>query len=520
MAQNGEGSLLSRLFRREPRPLRLTGYKTADVTEEKAVKLVAGAALAGHIRAPVVTIEGLLFGSTVARQVVIGSGGRVWGDVYAVSISVLPGGYVNGWVRSLSEDEYRSLCSQQPTDDLTLSPEVVQLPSEQLPAELRELWSSNHDLVDRALLQMFQAELRAAHLAREELDRQFEERVAQAAGITRARVAELEDGRDAAQREVEAIREERAEQEAELARWQERFEAQSRELAGVRSLLQQRAEALQRAEQTITAQQQQVGQLTEESALLQQQLRDALEPLEELQDRVESLESALRASVQRNAEQEEAQLRWQELAEVSRDRASELEKELEKAQRKFETVQQLYDELRERLARSEAEVALPGEGPEQPDGGRARQARLEAQLEAAQAELAELEEQLTWQQLAAEAAAARLASQSEQEAAVQAMLREQLDTAAARIHEYHEMAENWKANVGRLTELLYEARQQSNRQAAELEELRNQITEARAERKKLQKAATRHIVELQAELEAKERELAELSGRRESRRRS
>ena len=111
MAQNGEGSLLSRLFRREPRPLRLTGYKTADVTEEKAVKLVAGAALAGHIRAPVVTIEGLLFGSTVARQVVIGSGGRVWGDVYAVSISVLPGGYVNGWVRSLSEDEYRSLCS-------------------------------------------------------------------------------------------------------------------------------------------------------------------------------------------------------------------------------------------------------------------------------------------------------------------------------------------------------------------------------------------------------------------------
>ncbi len=520
MAQDGEGGLLRGLFQREARPLRLTGYKTADVTEEKAVKLVAGAALAGHIRAPVVTIEGLLFGATVARRVVVGSGGRVWGDVYAVSISVLPGGYVNGWIRSLTEDEYTSLCSQYAADDRPLHPDVALSPAEQLPAELRDLWSSNHDIFDRPLLQMFQAELRAAHLAREELERQFDERVAQAAGITRAHVLELEDRLEEAQRDVEAIREERAAQDTELADWAQRFEAQGQELAGVRSLLQQRANALQQAEQTLAGWQQQMGQLEEESVLLQEQLRSALEPLEQLRDRVESLESALRASVQRNAEQEEAQLHWQELAEVSRDRAAELEKELEKALRKFEAAQQLNDELRARLVRLEGDVVLPSVGPEQPDGGRARQARLEAQLEAAQAELAELEEQLTWQQLAADAAAAKLASQSEKEAAVQAMLREQLDTAAARIHEYHEMAETWKANVGRLTELLYEARQQQNRQVAEMDELRSQITAARAERKKLQQAATRHIVELQTELEARERELAELAARREGRRRS
>jgi chromosome segregation ATPase len=493
------------------------------VTAERAVRLVAGAALAGQINAPDVRIDGLLFGSVVARMLVVGPAGRIWGDVHAVTVSVEPGGYVNGWLHSLTEDGFeRTRAHALDGEDATDHGDRG-LP-EQLPAELRDAWAAQkpeagHDLLLRSML----SELKLAHQAREELERSFDERVAEVAHGTHLRVRELDAALSDRKRELELVRHQQAERAAELALLEESAQRQSQELAGVRALLQQRAEALRQAEQTVAAGNAQITELQANNALLQEQLSGTLPPLELLRGRVESLESALQASVQRNAEQVEAQIRWQELAEASREKAAELETELERAQQKLGVARQLNDELKEKLEREQearaelAQTALK-------DGNSTadvfvRNARLEAEVEVAQKDIAALEEQLAWARLSAETTAAKLLARVEEETAAQTTVREQLAEASALVQAYLEQAENWKANVGRLTELLYEAEQQIKRQAAELDSRLSQVASVRAQHEKLQQASSRQVAKLRAELESKERQLQELASRLERQRR-
>src|SRR5690606_25819485 len=91
---------------------------------------------------------------------------------------------------------------------------------------------------------------------------------------------------------------------ARLEAYQERVEQHPREPDDARELLEQREAALLEAELQIRD--------------LEQRLTVALGQAEKLSGRVESLEGALQASVQHGVDQEEALVRWQELAEADR----------------------------------------------------------------------------------------------------------------------------------------------------------------------------------------------------------
>lgn len=490
MASDGEGGLFKGLFRRGSRPVELTGYHAGDVVEGRTVRLVPGASAAGDIRAPEVIVEGLLYGCILAETVLVAAGGQVVGDVCATSVTIEEGGRISGWVHTPTADECALIQDGSLADVEAFTESTRQRAADLLPADLRDraLADSNHpEWV--ALLRMFQAELGTALLARDELAQAFERRVEEVAGDIRARLHQVEEDFERAKVELEESETDRSELAAKVAERDRDLEVQRRELDGVRALLQQRVATLRDVEQELSELRARAALLEESNESLQQELGAALEPMEQLTGRIKSLEGALQASVQRNAEQEQAQLRWQELAEVSQQRSEELAAQLEPAQRRLEELRQLSEDLSEKLAwaeqqRDEARKELDrlrmegatraiSDGEQQAMAvAQARSERLEAQLQAARTEIAQLEEQLAWYRLSAEAATARLNAHAGAGVESHATLQEQLAKATEQIRTQRESAENWKARVGRLTELLYQAEQGAKQRAEELEALR------------------------------------------------
>ncbi len=536
MTSEGESGLFKALFRRGARTLQIKGCHTGDIDESRAVRVAAGAAAAGNVRTPELLVEGLLVGTVLAEVVHVAAGGQIAGDVYTARITVEGGGRISGWVQTMGVEECRSLRANR--EAAIPEPAMTDVASEEqlLPASLRQEWVAERGRPDwLALLHLFRAELAAALLARKELEHAFEQRVDEAAGATRARLQEVEAAHAAAEADLEqsmALRQELADR---LSSLEADYSRRGQELDGVRSLLQQRVAALRAIEQDLAAARAQADQLLQENEALQQEMSATFAPVEQLTARVQNLEAALQVSVQRNVEQEEAQLRWQELADASQQRVAELEHHLEPIQKKLEkmrglnsalserlnTAEQERDELRrdlERLRMEEATRIIPDSERQGLADLQARSERLEAQLEAARLESAALEEQLLWRRLAEAVSTGRRGDRGGAQAEHEALLRSQLAQAAALLEAEREAAENWKAKVGRLTELLYEADREAKQYAAELTTLRTQQRPA-GPPSETEEALYQRLREAKAENEALENEVTRLhrdiSGQRE-----
>ncbi len=514
-----QGNGWQRLRSRWRRPERIRGQQVGDVTTDRPVILERGAVLAGNIIAPKVVVAGLLYGYVVTRDVVVKEGGQVWGDIYAATWQIDAGGVVHGWSSTPDETVLSVLAQGESTMPARTMPAGL------LPPELAgEVEDRPPDTEGRlAMLHHLQAEIATALVSRAELEHNFEERLQELAGDAFAQLHYLQD-------EIEAERQELAETYARLNENQHLLQQREREiqktreeLAEARALLDEQAAGLQNLQVLFGQKVAELGSVQAANELLEEQVQDSIFRVDTYTSRVESLESALQASLQRTAEQEEALLRWQELAEVTQLRLREVQGELESARLQLTESERVIERLREQRSRIE-EAWLEASDElevlrEQREAG-AKEAAGSAQEEApadVENNLQQLQrEEYLWQKAEKELTQATI--QRLQEALAQRD--ESISQWQRSAQQQQVLADNWKGTVGRMSELLYTAEQRAAEAESRLQKLENAAAQAsqlsQAEYEALREQVRQQKLQLEAmetEVEHYHREL-QMQGRR------
>jgi chromosome segregation ATPase len=356
------------------------------------------------------------------------------------------------------------------------------------------------------------------------LERDFTEKFEAATGDALERADALEEA-------LNAMRTERIALLAELEAAEDNLKAREDELAeqalAFQALHEERreeAEALKDAKQEARSARGQLAALQAVNRELESRLAQTLETADRLRSRVDSLESALRASVQHNAEQEDVLLRWQELAETTQEEAGMLRSkltalELELVAREGELVS-----LRDRAERSGADSKAEGPAHSSEHDAQAtaedRRSEEGKALDAALAGLQQQQEQILWYKTSLHAAENQLraAQQGTLKLEQQVAEAEEAATAAAAL------AEKWKERLGHVSDLLYESEKKvkafEDGEVPSRAAVRRQLEEREARVKPLVSnqrrledelaTAARQLKELQEQLEARNRSLAEM----------
>lgn len=478
------GRMLARFqqfWQRTFRPLRIRGQQTHDIQTERSVSVEEGAVLAGSIVAPHITVSGLVYGYLVAREVVVKESGQVWGDIYSPALTVEQGAKVHGWTSTPDEATLIALAN-----GTIPAPQIrPELPAGLLPAGADQEADIPTATARLILLQHMQAEAGAAIVSRAELERTFEQRVSEVAGeaFTRLQITRAE---------LENSRQELAGTQAELIDREQTLTDRDHQIAHQQESIVENQSKLVEQAASVLALQALIGQKTGDlealqaaNNVLEEQLQDAVLRIDAYSNRVENLEGALQASLQRAAEQEEALLRWQELAEVTQMRVKELHTELETHQFQLQESEQVIDHLRDLRKRAEEalEVAheelegahkelaeLKAAWPEATtEPGRvaglvASLALVEEQLAEREATANQLQEEVLWQKATLKSTNDSLEQLQENLAEREQEINQLRDAVSAQTN----LAEKWKNTVGKLSELLYAAEQRGGEMATKL----------------------------------------------------
>ena len=321
--QNGRSRFS--IFRRAPKWMEITGYHVGDIQSDKPVAVTNGATLVGNIFAPKISVAGLLYGSTVARETIIQTQGQIWGDVYTGRLEITPGGKIQGWVSNLDEAGYQTLQTTGVIPSTTKDP--VPGPFE-LPADVIEGQNLVRGETQINVLRRLQAEAAAALAARIELEQTFEKRLMEVAGETKAKAESLHQELTTTRTQLNTVQEQHEQTLTQKQAHETQIERLNNELLLTRQLLSERKSEFDRLFEMHAQQGQNLNDLTKAKTDVDNQLHMARQEIDSLFDRVNSLEGALQASLQHSAEQEEALVRWQELAEVTETKAKNLENEL------------------------------------------------------------------------------------------------------------------------------------------------------------------------------------------------
>jgi chromosome segregation ATPase len=329
--------------------LEISGYRVGDIQSDQPVALAPDATLLGNIFAPKVTVAGLLCGAAVTHELRVQQEGQVWGDVFAISVRIEPGGRIQGWVSTIDDISYQALYNDGVLPDSS-SPDHFQLPAEIVEGNLM----ARSD-IQLELLHYLQAETATALAARAELEQSFEQRLSEVAGEAAGRVTSLSDLLNNARSELAILKEQIEESQENLRRGNAQIERQTHELTVARKLLTEQNQELETLRQAHSELKLDFEQLQASKVEVDASLQDRLRQVETLSDRVHSLETALQAGLQHSAEQEESLIRWQELAEVTEGRVQALEKELNAARMRVQESSKVIEMLREQRRQAEQE---------------------------------------------------------------------------------------------------------------------------------------------------------------------
>lgn len=388
-------------FWRRGRQVReLSDYHEGDIRSGAPVAVTGGSAVVGDIFAPAVNVAGLLYGSVVAREIIIEPSGQVWGDVYAIRVRIEPGGRIQGWVSDISEADYQSLYVDAAVPEESGFSEPSELPADIRPEESH--LPKRREQINA--LRNLRSELGEALTARSELERAFEERVAQSAGDHMVRANALEAEVSAMQKAMEKLERECAEKEGELEALKAQLKQQSEELGASRDRAAERERALEELREISVKREEEIGQLRESRGEIERRMQARRHEVEELNGRIESLEAALQASIQSETEQEQSLLRWQELANDGQERVETLQQEVASLKEALtfdpnelamlrQRIQQMAEELQMSLSalkqQEEAMVTLRDQFEQTDEHWRLALAELQAK----DAEMATLQEQ-------------------------------------------------------------------------------------------------------------------------------
>jgi chromosome segregation ATPase len=541
------------LLRLKRESAEISGPHVGPIFSTEDLLIMETAAVAGDLVAPRVTVQGLVYGHIGAREVIVGETGQIWGDVYGAAVYIEPGAKVYGWLTTLSETSAAQLLNQE-NNLADLTPAINAIPPDVLEQSgLNALLESQDGLRPDErlnLLHELQAAAGAALTARAELEKQFEEKVHEQADAAINEAADLRESVAVLREHITSL------QDAALARDDESA-AQQTELTAVRDLLQERTVERDELRALNKQRQTELTKLQENYKTVRQQFATADDERKNLSERLSGIEIALQASLQRAAEQEEALVHWQELADSTERRATELEKDLAKSrqtnqesgqrlellQSQRQKLQKAYDQAQAQLAdwqsragKAEAQTseyeaqitALREQLDTRPPASEEALAELTAiqeDLKKADGRVAELESYLQRLEVEAKdyfdqliAYKTDLEESRKQLTSAQTALKErteQLARAQAEMGERQDQVDKWKANVGRMTELLYDAEQRAKdlRQTLDGKEAREpedkNLRELLQQRQVQLEASEAEAARYHQEMEAQSQRLAE-----------
>lgn len=324
-----------------------TGYHVGDIYETQPIAIPAGSTVVGNVFAPQIMVLGLLSGSAIGQDVVISSGGAVWGDVYAVHFQLETGGKVRGWINSITDSELTDLQTANKT-----SPSVSNgdAPSGLKPEHKKIL---DRDRLDA--LHQLQTETAVALAARTELEESFDQRLSEMAGESNNQLALIREELKATQAILDTVQEEADKTADELQTRDSQFERQSEELVSTQMLLAQTTIALEKLQISHAEKEEALAEIRAAKAGADTHLEEALTHVDTLTGRVHNIETALQASLVHTSDQEDALLRWQELAEINEKKSEELQIELDKANRQISENNDVINMLRDQRKQLEKE---------------------------------------------------------------------------------------------------------------------------------------------------------------------
>ena len=427
MSTHSEGSgggLLRTLFGGARRREQIADLHAGDLHLDQPLHVVGGAAVAGDLAAPEVVVSGLVYGSILARELIVRAGGEVWGDVCTLSLSVEPGGCVHGWVHTVDEDLYMALWAMEdpvrarPRPELTAAPDAQEI----LPPELAQAVNGVpapdggiNGMTWTVLQRLIQQETGAALMARTEIEGTFEQRLQEATAAAVQREAQmLTIALENARAEASALRDQHRETEELLAEREERVRTQAAELKRLdEELTRQREQTLEVEEtlggnlQSLQEAERRIEELEEQRLAAAREGAEATEEVARLRPRLvqadarlAELEEAL-SSVQQHKQGLEEQVAWYrnsvKAASASVRGAQERE---EKGRRQIEALRQVVAAQKDALTRwkeNMAEVVLLLRESKQREG-ELRQAVERLEAKAAQFDHQREEVEARWQQ--------------------------------------------------------------------------------------------------------------------------
>lgn len=462
--------------------LKISGVHNGDLRVDTSVSVPAQSVVIGAIIAPRVEVRGLVRGDIFAREIIVHAGGQVWGDIYTRACQVFLGGHVRGRLNTLDEADFS--LADMPAMFLESGDGDGEMPaSPSPPTAIPEAPSPQLILIHR-----LENEAATALAGRAELEQAFEQKLAQKAGDAVAEVFTLRHELQATRADLQTTHQSLQETRLDLA-------ARESELAAETGLRTQLEADLSRSQaehaaaaQALNDQQEATDLLRQQKAVLESDWRQTLEELRQMTERAHNLESAMQASLLHSAEQEEALLRWQELAEVTESQAAELQHALQAAQLELEKQTTLAATLREERAELRRQLT-------QTRAERDALAQAEEAQAAAEAALAEL------QQLYARAQGERERLRLERDE-MQGQLALQEETFATLTDlraSQKDVTQRYEALRAQRDDL----ETQLETRQAELAQLRTRLQEAEAAREELVAAAAR-AADLQAALARQE----------------
>ncbi|MBE2220104.1 MAG: polymer-forming cytoskeletal protein [Anaerolineae bacterium] len=387
------------------------GYHVGDILESQPIAIPAGSTVVGNIVAPQIMILGLLSGSAIGRDVVVSSGGAVWGDVYAAHFQLESGGKLRGWLTSITDAELKEFLAKNTTVPPLL--ENGDSPSTLKPEHKKIL---DRDRLDA--LHQLQMETAVALAARTELEESFDQRLSEMAGETNNQLTLIREELKTTQTLLDAIQKEADETKETLQTRNSQFKRQSEELASTQDLLAQTTIALEKLQLSHAEKEESLAEIQSAKAGVDTHLEEALIQVDTLTGRVHNIETALQASLVHTSDQEDALLRWQEFAETNEQKVTELQYELNKANRQIQEnndviamlrdqrkqlekewgeAQTRVDELEQQLENSLSAQSLLAKSDETIQTLVSQQSDLKTNAETIEKELTEKLEQLTQQ---------------------------------------------------------------------------------------------------------------------------
>lgn len=334
-------------FFRRGQPWReIFGYHVGDIEAQQPVAVAAGSTVVGNIYAPQIVVAGLLSGSAVSQEVVVKSEGQIWGDIYAVRLHLEPGGLIRGWINTLTDPDYVSWQNGRGAlADLS-------------PSGLKPEHNHRRDGETLDALHRLQLETAVALAARVELEETFDQRLTEIAGETTNLLAATREELKNVRASLTVWQEEAQNSANSLQQREAQIARQTQELSLVQQRLAETIQELADLQQTHTALTAVHLKLTSDKADVDSQLVQTIEQIEGLTIRLHNLETALQDSLSHRTDQEDALLRWQELAEDREKQIETLSKDLQSAQQQIEESSVVIDRLRVQRRQVEEEWSL------------------------------------------------------------------------------------------------------------------------------------------------------------------